>query len=60
MSEGRTIEREQRAERTDLNAAKRSRLSLVWYLDPITGKPAAYWVVDAPETTASQELAAAA
>jgi hypothetical protein len=60
MSERRTIEREKCAGRTDLNAAKRSRLSLNWYLDPVTAKPAARWVLDAPETTANQELAAAA
>jgi hypothetical protein len=60
MSERRTIEREECAGRPDLNATKRSRLSLIWHLDLVTGKPAAHWVIDVPEATANQKLAAAA
>jgi hypothetical protein len=40
--------------------ANQPRLSLTWYLDPITGKPAARWVSKAPEVNPLRDDAATA
>ena len=45
-------------EQADCGATTRPRLSMAWYLDPATGKPAARWVREAPGVSA--ELATAA
>jgi hypothetical protein len=38
----------------------RPRLVLSWRLDPVTGKPAAQWTVEQPETISNLEFRAAA
>ena len=60
MIERLRIEAERYTEETSQSAAEHPRLSLAWYLDPITGKPAAHWVVGSPEEINAQKLAAAA
>ena len=60
MIERLTIEGQCYAEQADSSAAEQPRLSLAWYLDPITGKPAARWVLKEQEVLPAQELATAA
>ena len=60
MIERLRIEAERCTEQTAQSAAEHPRLSLAWYLDPITNKPAAYWVVGTPEQINGQALATAA
>jgi hypothetical protein len=45
---------------TDRGPAEQARPSIVWYLDPMTGKPVARWVVEKTEATASRWLPSAA
>lgn len=47
------------AEQAGRRAAEQRRPSMVWYLDPITGKPAARWVFGVTEAAADKQLAAA-
>jgi hypothetical protein len=60
MIERLRIETERYTEETSQSVAKPPRLSLAWYLDPITGKPVAHWVVGSPEQINAQKLGAAA
>jgi hypothetical protein len=60
MTERTPTEWKRYAKRDDGGVTEPSRLSLAWYLDPTTGKPAARWVVGGPDTTVGQELATAA
>jgi len=59
MIERVTKEGERHAGRDGDSTLDQPRLSLVWYFDPTTGKPAACWA-KAPDVRAVQELAAAA
>ena len=52
------IKAERKVEQADCPAGP--RLSLAWYIDPVTGKPGAHWVRNAPEPTADKEVMAAA
>ena len=49
---------ERHPEEADRGAAERPRLFMAWYLDPITGKPAARWVREAPRVSAEFATAA--
>jgi len=55
-----TIKAEHHAQKVDDGVAERPRLSMAWYLDPITGKPVARWVREALEVSIAEEWATAA
>jgi hypothetical protein len=55
-----TLSGQRSAEHEAPGIANQPRLSLAWYLDPITGKPAARWVSKAPEVNPLRDDAATA
>jgi hypothetical protein len=61
MIERLTTEAKRNAGQADRSAAAQSqRPSMIWYLDPVTGKPAARWVFGTTEVTESHWLPSAA
>jgi hypothetical protein len=60
MIERLTTEVKRYAEHADRRSAEQRRPSMVWHLDPMTGKPAARWVFDHTEGAADQQLSTAA
>jgi len=60
MIERLTISRQCSAEHIAPGTANQPRLSLTWYLDPITGKPASRWVSKAPKVNPLRDDAATA
>ena len=60
MIERLTTEVRRYPEQANRCAAKQRLPSMVWYLDPMTGKPAARWVVEQTNATADEQLSAAA
>jgi hypothetical protein len=48
------------AEQVDHPATQQPRLSMAWYLDPMTGKPTARWVTEVADGAAARKLPKAA
>jgi len=55
MIENLPTKAERSAQQANRAAPEQSRLSMVWYLDPTTGRPAARWVSEV-EATVTQRL----
>jgi len=60
MNEHLTTEVRRYPEQANRCAAKQRCPSMVWYLDPMTGRPTARWVVEQTNATADEQLSAAA
>jgi hypothetical protein len=60
MIERLTTQVERYPEQADRCAAEQRHASMVWFLDPMTGKPAAHWVFGVTEATADEQLSTAA
>jgi hypothetical protein len=60
MIERLALVRQSSEERAAPGVADQRRLTLTWYLDPITGRPASRWVLKGPEVSPNRELAVAA
>jgi hypothetical protein len=60
MIERLTTEVKRSAEQANCCDAEQLRLSMVWYLNPMTGRLAARWVFAVTEATVVKQLSAAA